>query len=588
MARKRPLCRQTRAAAKTPGAPYRAPMGRYARRMRYPGDVDAGPAAGGQERPPGRPWLPWPRGGDGGQAGEAALPAEQFGDSGYSGDPEAGGQAGDSGYGGYGDSGYGDTGDSGTQDQGAAQARGAAVQTLYGAAGGTARKGPVRGFPPAPGQAPPVYPPGQFSAWNQASAATRPGGGTGKDAWPVAASAEHGYAEPDYSVLAVSDPAADATSTQTWAAVDDRTAGGWRDPHARDGKPTRADTRSPAGRRTRGHLTRQPAGAKDATAAPLPGTSEAGSRGGIGPPRAAAATVAGAGNAVQAPQAAGQAPQAAGQAPRTAGQAPRTASQAGGPPGRPARGSSRGKRGRKPAPAKRRRVLLAAGLAVVVVAASGTYYFLAGPGKAGQAAAPKTSQPAGPTTSPSPSPSPSGRWGLIQTRRIDPQPLTLAELFPARFSSNGSAYSRTAARAGKHCSGAVLGNRLQSAVRAAGCSQVLRASYLSGNKKLMGTIGVLNLKTAHNASKAGMAAGRSEFIAQLRGAKGPTRNLTKGTGIEEAEFKGHYLILIWAEFASLHAPKTTAKKNELVQFCTRLLSGTANVSLSRRLVTGKP
>jgi len=541
--------------------------------MRYPGDVDAGQAAGGQERPPGRPWLPWPRGGDGGQAGQAADPAEQFGDSGYSGDLATGGQAGDSGYGGYGDRGYGDTGDSGPQGQGALRARGAAaVQTLYGAAGGTARKGPVRGFPPAPGQAPPVYPPGQFSAWNQAPAGTRPGGSTGKDARPVAASAEHAYAEPDYSVLAVSDPAADATSTQTWAVVDDRTAGGWRDPHARDSKPQRGDTRSLAGRRTRGHLTRQPAAAQDATVAPPPGTGEASPRGGIRSPRTATAT---AGIPAQPPQAASQ--------------PLRTASRAGGPPGRPARGSSRGKRGRKPGPAKRRRVLLAAGLAVVVVAASGTYFFLtSGRGKTGQVAAPKTAQPTGPATSPAPTPAPTSRWGLIQTRRIDPQPLTLAELFPAQFTRNGSAYSRTAARAGKHCSGAVLGSRLQSAVRAAGCSQVLRASYLSGNRKLMGTIGVLNLKTAHNASRAGQAAGRSEFIAQLRGKKGPTRNLTKGTGIEEAELKGHYLILIWAEFASLHAPKTTAKRNELEQFCTSLLRGTANVSLSRRLVTGKP
>jgi hypothetical protein len=234
-------------------------------------------------------------------------------------------------------------------------------------------------------------------------------------------------------------------------------------------------------------------------------------------------------------------------------------------------------------------VLLAAGLAVLVVAASGTYFFLtSGQGKNGNGAAPKTSQQATPSARPSPTPTATGRWGHIQTRRTDPQPVTLAELFPARFTSNGSAYSRTADRAGKHCAAAVLGSRLQSAVRAAGCSQVLRASYLSGNRKLMGTIGVLNLKTAHNASRAGQATGRSEFIAQLRGKKGPTRNLTKGTGIEEAEFKGHYLILIWAEFASLHAPKTTAKKNELEQFCTRLFGGTANVSLSARLVTGKP
>ena len=29
----------------------------------------------------------------------------------------------------------------------------------------------------------------------------------------------------------------------------------------------------------------------------------------------------------------------------------------------------------------------------------------------------------------------------------------------------------------------------------------------------------------------------------------------KGTGLEEAEIKGHYLILTWAEFTNLKAPK---------------------------------
>jgi hypothetical protein len=548
MARHRPVYHQTRAAAKTPVRPTVRPEGRYARRMRYPGDVDAGPAAGGQERPAGRPWLPWPRPEDGGEA--AARPADQYADSGY---PAGSGHAG--------------RGDDGAQHPGAIAA--AASQALYGSAGGTARKGPVRGFPPAPGQAPPVYPPGQFSAWNQASGGPGPGGAAVKpatDAWPVAASAEHGYAEPDYAILAVSDPAADATATQTWAVADDRAAGSWQDPDGRDNAIKRGDAGSQAGRRTRGRPAGQPAAAAQdgATVAAPPGGGAAGRPGGMRPQRTIAAS---AGKNGQPPS-------------------PQAIVPAGDLPGRPARGSSRGTRGRKPAAAKRGRVLLAAALAVLVVAASGTYFFLtSGQGRTRQGAAPKTSQPA---ARPSPTPTATGRWGHIQTRRTDPRPVTLAELFPARFTSNGSAYSRTADRAGKHCAAAVLGSRLQSAVRAAGCSQVLRASYLSGNRKLMGTIGVLNLKTAHNASRAGQATGRSEFIAQLRGKKGPTRNLTKGTGIEEAEFKGHYLILIWAEFASLHAPKTTAKKNELEQFCTRLFGGTANVSLSARLVTGKP
>src|SRR5215470_13640121 len=34
-------------------------------------------------------------------------------------------------------------------------------------AGGAVGKGPVRGYPPVPGQTPPMYPPGQFAAWNR-------------------------------------------------------------------------------------------------------------------------------------------------------------------------------------------------------------------------------------------------------------------------------------------------------------------------------------------------------------------------------------------------------------------------------------
>ena len=615
--------------------------------MHYPGDVDADPAPGGQESPPGRSGLPWPRPGDGDQPIAAGTPGEPYA-GGYGGaDPGGrvtGSRHADSGYGGYGDGGYGDGGygssgygsdsyGSGAPYQGAATpGAAAAARILYGAAGGTAGKGPVRGFPPAPGQSAPVYPAGQFSAWNTSPAGTRPGrpdGSAGRDAWPVAASAEHGYAEPDYSVLAVSDPAADATATQTWAVVDDRTAGGWQDPGARgDAPPAGASPSgaSPSGadrpgadRRARGHQPRPPAATPAAgtrpaaTAAPATATQPAATPATATPATATPATATqptappatgthttvpagpdaatGRGTAAAGAKAAGAAgAKAAGAAGANAAgaadQAPprRAAGPAGDQPGRP-RGAARGRRGRKPA--KRARVLLAAAVALIVVAGSGTYFYLAGRQQPPRpAAAPAASQPAGPTAQPSPTPS--GRWGHIQTRRADPQPLTLAELYPAGFSSTGSAYSRTAVRSGKHCSAAVLGSRLQSAVRAAGCTQVMRASYLSGNRKLMGTIGVLNLRTARLAGRAGRAAGTSEFIAQLRGAKGPTRNLTKGTGIEEAEVKGHYLILIWAEFANLHAPKGAAKKHELEQFCTLLLANTANVSLSQRLVTGTP
>jgi hypothetical protein len=586
--------------------------------MRYQGEADGGAAPGGQERSPGRPGLSWPRANDSDQPGRSG--AAWYSDYSDAGQPEAGtagtghdgnwpgtpgtgrrpagtwpagtdsgtsgtghtsslysdGGYSDAGYG-YGDGGYGDgqepaaepgagvaadlmTADvaaggpasagviaEGATGAGASPAAGGMAadrvlatsgaepgsvppgSALYGAAGGTAGKGPVRGYPPAPGQSAPVYPPGQFSAWNQAPAGTRDGRAV-TEAWPGAASAEHGYGEPGYSVLAVSDPAADATSTQTWAVADDHPAGSWRDMHPGAGQTTDTE-RVPA--------TSRPAG--PAKTKPLPG--------------------------------------------RPAASAPD------GPPERGARGAARSRRGRKAARARRVRVMLGAGLAVVVAAGTGTYFYLAGgqrqagpPAAAAPEAAPAATQP----DQPSVSPTPTGRWGHIQTRLTDRQKLTLHQLYPVRFSSAGSAYARTAAKAGRHCTSAVIGSRLQSAVSAAGCSQLMRASYLAGNRKLMGTIGVLNLRSARLASHAGKATGPSQFIAQLRGAKGPTRRLNKGTGIEEAEVKGHYLILIWAEFASLHAPKQKAQKAELVQFCNRLLKKTANVSLSRRLVTGKP
>jgi hypothetical protein len=139
-----------------------------------------------------------------------------------------------------------------------------------------------------------------------------------------------------------------------------------------------------------------------------------------------------------------------------------------------------------------------------------------------------------------------------------------------------------------HCNLAVVGSQLQSAVGQADCTQAMIASYLSSNQQLMGTIGVLNLNTTAGAENAGKAAGPSEFVAQLPGPSGPTKNLASGTGIEAADVQGHYLVLVWAEFASLKAPATAAQKQEIQSFISLLIQKTANVSLASREVTGKP
>ena len=181
-----------------------------------------------------------------------------------------------------------------------------------------------------------------------------------------------------------------------------------------------------------------------------------------------------------------------------------------------------------------------------------------------------------------------GKWQHIGSRSQDPSPLTLTELFPPQFELDGSSYVRTAAAVSKDCTQAVFGASLQAALQAGHCTQVLRASYISGNGTMMGTVGVANLIGSNAASKAGQTTGTKEIIAPLAAQKGPTSKLGNGTGVVQAEIKGHYLILMWAEFTSLKSPSTSAQRQQLEQFAASLVSGSANINLSTRMLSGKP
>jgi hypothetical protein len=181
-----------------------------------------------------------------------------------------------------------------------------------------------------------------------------------------------------------------------------------------------------------------------------------------------------------------------------------------------------------------------------------------------------------------------GKWQHIGSRAQDPVPLTLEQLFPPQFELDGSSYTRTAADVSKDCTQAVFGANLQAALQAGHCTQVLRASYISGNGKMMGTVGVANLIGSNTAQKAGQTTGPQQIIAPLAAQKGPTSKLGNGTGVVQAEIKGHYLILMWAEFTSLKSPSTSAQRSQLEQFAATLVTGSANINLSTRMLTGKP
>jgi hypothetical protein len=548
--------------------------------------------------------------------------------------------------------------------------------------GGSAGKGPLRGFPPAPGQPAPLYPPGEFSAWNRRYSGDdtdageaprgaspwqapgrrarggRPTGGVpghgyddpGPDTDGAARyrSRQHGepgyadpadsrpgprgagnrgyggprrggdgepdYGEPGYSALAVSEAAADVISTQTWERLSDEPDTGWsrREPddsglHRRPGpgQPSRhgappagrpgADdddtfggSREPDGPPARG-ARRAPGGtAERSTAGParlMAGGSENRGPAGAGRP-GTDEDRAGAGIAKRPGE---SAKRAADTAQRSGGAQPRPGSTA--PPGR-SRGHGQGTRGRARPHGQRKRqsVVLFGGLAVTVIVVIGIVIALASSGSgtpppAQTAAGAKASQANGPAP-----PSSLGTWGYIGSRTTDPQPLSLTELFPGQFASAGVAYSMVVDKSVSNCSQALIGSQLQSAVSSASCTQAMSASYLSGNtgdQQVMGTIGVLNLSTATGAENAGKAAGTSEFVSQLPGTSAPAKSLGTGTGLEAAEAKGHYLVLVWAEFANLKAP-TSATQPELESFINLLIEKTANVSLASREVTGKP
>jgi hypothetical protein len=189
---------------------------------------------------------------------------------------------------------------------------------------------------------------------------------------------------------------------------------------------------------------------------------------------------------------------------------------------------------------------------------------------------------------PSASATPSlGQFGHIASRQTDPQPLTVAQLFPVTFSYEGATVTSTATSLGGNCAAATVGANLQSALSSADCTQVARATYLSVSQGLMGTIGVLNLSTAQRSATAANSAGPSDYISQLAGPSGFTQKIGQGTGIEQAVAKGHYLILIWAEFTNLGKPDAQ-QTTQLENFMTGLLQNTANVSLSTRMLTGAP
>src|SRR5579859_4373495 len=124
-----------------------------------------------------------------------------------------------------------------------------------------------------------------------------------------------------------------------------------------------------------------------------------------------------------------------------------------------------------------------------------------------------------------------GKWQHIGTRKLDPSPLSVTELYPPAFGLAGKQYQRAVFSMDQSCGLAVIGSQLQAAFQSGDCSQVVRATYVSGDQKVMGTIGVINLSSAYWSEQAAKVAnGTDELIAPLAASKGATKTILNGTG----------------------------------------------------------
>lgn len=257
--------------------------------------------------------------------------------------------------------------------------------------------------------------------------------------------------------------------------------------------------------------------------------------------------------------------------------------------------------GRRAMPPTRRRnlpLLLGGGaMALVVLAAAGVGLskLVGGGGDDNESrhtgatgAAP--SQP-GSRPSPSVSALPTGPLGaMLKSRSTDPRPLTLREVFHRKtFTVNGVRYVMTTWHATRACGRTAHGAKLVAALHAGGCNQVLRASFARADGRLVGTVGIANLKTARAASITAKLANtvKDTWIKPLPG-RGTTKNLGNGIAFASAESRGHYVVLSWIQ-APNGKPIPKTQRRAAGVFEPNVIYGSKLLfALQYRGIAGKP
>ncbi|REE98157.1 hypothetical protein [Thermomonospora umbrina] len=263
-----------------------------------------------------------------------------------------------------------------------------------------------------------------------------------------------------------------------------------------------------------------------------------------------------------------------------------------GPPDRFDQGAFGPPPGGEPSRGRRRNLPLMIGGGVVAAALLVGVGFAASSMLTGDDSADKPQAAATPTPTPRSTPTrlpPPRLNAKLKSRATDPNPLTLKEAFGnGSFTDKGLKYVRTAWKHDRSCTKIVSGGTLERALTKGGCVQALRATFARADGKLIGTVGVLNLKTesaARAADKAG--AGREAYLQPLAGT-GVTKKIGKGAALGTSFVRGHYLIMTWVQrpdgkaIASRYHKTVSSFQQQVI------LGSNLNKALHYRGIEGKP
>ncbi|MGN9836516.1 hypothetical protein ACTMTI_00205 [Nonomuraea sp. H19] len=203
---------------------------------------------------------------------------------------------------------------------------------------------------------------------------------------------------------------------------------------------------------------------------------------------------------------------------------------------------------------------------------------------------PAVVETAAPRQTSAPLPSvPPGKYGFAADRSTDPDAITVKEIFgkQKKLTVSGRGYEMTITSKDKKCTDGALGDKLQKALKAGKCNQLVRASFRDKAGKVIGTVGVANLTTSKTASKVAKIGDAKNYVKPLTGKDSVTKFLGSGSGGAKIWTYGHYAIMVWFQNKDGTKPDKKGSKR-LFQAIDDITQATVFKALDNRSLTGSP